>query len=95
MTEPIAGIDGAHVRWVVTEELAAAVSNVPADDFEEEPLNARVRDMAWLGPRAVAHQAVNAQLFEAADACLPLAFGTVFALFFGDWVFNAYTGAMS
>ena len=24
-----------------------------------------------------------------------LAFGTVFALFFGDWVFNAYTGLMS
>jgi leader peptidase (prepilin peptidase)/N-methyltransferase len=24
-----------------------------------------------------------------------LAFGTVFALFFGDWVFNAYTGVMS
>jgi hypothetical protein len=76
--EPIAGIDGAPVRWVIAGELAAAVSNVSAEDFEDEPLNARVRDMAWLGPRAVAHQAVNARLFEIADACLPLAFGTVF-----------------
>jgi hypothetical protein len=78
VTEAIAGIDGAPVSWVITQGLAAAVSNVPAEDFEEEPLNAHVRDMAWLGPRAVAHQAVNAQLFEAADACLPLTFGTVF-----------------
>jgi len=66
------------VRWIRTEQLAAAVSNVAAEDFEEEPLNAHVRDMAWLGPRALAHQAVNAQLFEASDASLPLAFGTVF-----------------
>jgi hypothetical protein len=34
--------------------------------------------MAWLGPRAVAHQDVNARLHEQAEAIVPLAFGTVF-----------------
>ncbi len=78
VTDPIAGIDGAPVYWVTAQHLAAAVSDVPSAHFEEAPLNEHVRDMAWLGPRAVAHQEVNARLFEAADASLPLAFGTVF-----------------
>lgn len=72
------GIDGRRVRWVLQGELAAAVSDVPEADFEEEPLNRNVRDMGWLGPRAIAHQDVNARLFEASDAIVPLAFGSVF-----------------
>jgi len=72
------GINGARVRWVTDEPLAAAVSDVPADEFDEEPLNVNVRNMAWLGPRAIAHQDVNARLFELSDALVPLAFGTVF-----------------
>ena len=74
----LTGIDGQPIRWVEGDHLAAAVSDVPGEDFEEEPLNANVRDMAWLGPRAVAHQDVNASLFEASTAIVPLAFGTVF-----------------
>jgi hypothetical protein len=74
----IDGIDLQPVRWVQHGNLAAAVSDVPVAEFEEEPLNANIQDMAWLGPRAVAHQEVNARLFEAADAIVPLAFGTVF-----------------
>jgi hypothetical protein len=72
------GIDGQRVRWVTDGDLAAAVSDVPAADFDQEPLNERVRDMSWLGPRAVAHQEVNFQLHELGDASVPLAFGTVF-----------------
>ena len=75
---PVAGIDGARVRWIVHDGLAAAVSDVPGEDFEEEPLNEHVRDMTWLGPRAISHQDVNASLFEASEAIVPLAFGTVF-----------------
>jgi hypothetical protein len=75
---PVAGIDGARVRWIVHDGLAAAVSDVPGEDFEEEPLNEHVRDMSWLGPRAISHQDVNASLFEASEAIVPLAFGTVF-----------------
>lgn len=74
----ITGIDGSPVRWIGGPELLAAVSDVPAVDFEEEPLNEHVRDMAWLGPRAIAHQDVNEQLFDASEAMVPLAFGTVF-----------------
>jgi hypothetical protein len=74
----VRGIDGRAVRWVSNGQLAAAVSDVPAADFEEERLNEGLRDMAWLGPRAVAHQIVNARLHEVADALVPLAFGTVF-----------------
>jgi hypothetical protein len=51
---------------------------VPEQDFAEEPLNANVRDMNWLGPHAIAHQDVNARLHDASDAIIPLAFGTVF-----------------
>ena len=74
----IHGIHNRPVRWVQGNGLAAAVSDVPTDDFDEEPLNVNVRDMAWLGPRAVAHQEVISQLFEEADAVVPLSFGTVF-----------------
>jgi hypothetical protein len=78
LTDTVMGIDNQPIRWVVANELAAAVSDVPGEDFEEEPLNAHVKDMAWLSPRAVAHQDVNARLFESSAAILPLAFGTVF-----------------
>jgi hypothetical protein len=74
----LAGIGGRAVRWVTHNELTAAVSDVPADEFGEQALNEGLQDMAWLGPRAVAHQAVNARLHELADALVPLAFGTVF-----------------
>src|SRR5205823_1083639 len=54
------------------------VSDVPSDEFAEAPLNANVRDLTWLAPRAIAHDAVNGQLWERADSVLPVAFGTVF-----------------
>jgi hypothetical protein len=72
------GIDGATVRLVREQSIAAAVSNVPAVEFEEEPLNARLADLGWLGPRAMAHQHVNARLFDEVGSLLPLSFGTVF-----------------
>src|SRR4051794_4802851 len=34
--------------------------------------------MGWLGPRAMAHDRVNGQLWERADTLVPLAFGSVF-----------------
>jgi hypothetical protein len=74
----LSGIEQAPVRLLVEGALAAALSDVPADQFEESALNERVRDLAWLGPRAVAHQTVNGELFQRFDAVLPLAFGAVF-----------------
>jgi Gas vesicle synthesis protein GvpL/GvpF len=72
------GINGMPVRSIVEGDLMAAVSDVPEDEFGEEPLNAGLADMHWLGPRAVAHQEVNQHLHDAVDALIPLAFGAVF-----------------
>src|SRR5207302_10819188 len=72
------GIDARPVRWVVDDGLAAAVSDVPDDEFDEAPLNERVRDLSWLAPRAIAHQEVNDRLHTDGEAVVPLAFGTVF-----------------
>jgi len=74
----VAGIDGRAVRTVAAEQLVAAVSDVPEAEFAEEPLNAGMSDMHWLGPRAVAHQEVNQALHDACDVLIPFAFGTVF-----------------
>jgi Gas vesicle synthesis protein GvpL/GvpF len=76
--QEVRGIDGRPVRWVVEGDLAAAVTDVPATEFDEAPLNERIRDLRWLEPRAVAHQTVNARLHELSSAVLPLSFGTVF-----------------
>jgi hypothetical protein len=74
----LTGINGQPVRWIIEGGLTAAVSDVPIEEFGEEPLNESVRDMTWLEPRAVEHQNVNYRLHEAVDAIIPLAFGTVF-----------------
>ena len=76
--EPLAGIDGRAVLAITEGPLAAAVSEVPAADFAEEPLNLKLRDLDWLAPRAAQHQQANALLLERADALLPLSFGTIY-----------------
>jgi hypothetical protein len=72
------GLDDGAVRTVRDGELAAFVSDVPESEFGETPLNANLSDMAWLTPRAVRHQEVNAALAAASDPLVPLSFGTVF-----------------
>ena len=37
------GLEGRTVRWVVANDLAAAVSDVPGEEFNEGPLNENVR----------------------------------------------------
>lgn len=72
------GIAGGRVRAVAAGPLAAAVSDVPASEFDQAPLDANVRDSEWLAPHAEAHQRVNAALLDATAAVIPLAFGTIF-----------------
>ena len=74
----LTGINDQPVRWITANGLTAAVSDVPEEEFGEEPLNESVRDMMWLEPRAIEHQNVNYRLHEAVEAMIPLAFGTVF-----------------
>jgi hypothetical protein len=66
---------GAPVVCVDEGDLAALVSPVPLERFDPEQLEAHLSDMAWLEPRARAHQAVLAGI----DAPVaPLRFGTIF-----------------
>lgn len=72
------GLDDGAVRAIREGELDAFVSDVPEAEFGEAPLNAHLADMAWVTPRAVRHQEVNAALAAARDPLVPLAFGAVF-----------------
>jgi hypothetical protein len=76
--DSLVGIGSRPVRLIVEGDVAGVVGAVPSREFDEEPLNERMRDLEWLGPRAAAHQAVNARLMELADALVPLSFGTVY-----------------
>ena len=72
------GIAGAALRVIERGPVAAVVTDVPEKDFAEGPLNARLKDLDWLGPRAVLHQEANAGLAGRVSALVPLAFGTIF-----------------
>lgn len=74
----VRGIAGARVRSVQGQSVVGAVSDVPAREFDQEPLDRNVADSAWLAPHAAAHQDVNAALLDGVGAVLPLAFGTIF-----------------
>lgn len=74
----VRGMDDQPVRVESEGDLAAFVSDVPAEEFGEGPLNSHLPDLAWLTPRAVRHQEVNAALASAVDPLAPLSFGTVF-----------------
>ncbi|MBX0331527.1 GvpL/GvpF family gas vesicle protein, partial [Oscillochloris sp. ZM17-4] len=66
---------GAPVVCVGEGDLAAVVSPVPLERFDPEQLEARLSDLAWLEPRARAHQAV---LSGISAPVAPLRFGTIF-----------------
>jgi hypothetical protein len=72
------GLERRAVRVVTEGELAAIVSDVPADEYAQETLDASVRDGRWLTPRATTHQAVNAAAHAATAAVLPVPFGTIY-----------------
>lgn len=74
----ISGIAGAPLRLVTEGPCAAAVTDVPERDFAEGPLNDHLKDLDWLGPRAVLHQEGNAALRASVSSLVPLSFGTIF-----------------
>ncbi|PRH76992.1 gas vesicle protein [Streptomyces solincola] len=70
------GISGQPPRLVRHGDLVAVVDAVPAADFEEGPLKARLEDLDWLAGTARAHDAVVAAL--ATVTCpVPLRLATV------------------
>jgi len=74
----LSGIEGAGVRVIVGDHLAAAVSDLDATAYGADTLNTRIADLEWLSSRAEAHQAVNARLLELAGSVIPLSFGALY-----------------
>ncbi|MEU0274670.1 GvpL/GvpF family gas vesicle protein [Streptomyces sp. NPDC006307] len=73
----VRGVGGAPVRAVADREVAAVVSDVPAADFEEEPLAAHLEDLTWLEAVARAHHGV-VDAVAAHTTVLPLRLATVY-----------------
>lgn len=52
------GLEDSPVRLLRESGLAAVVSDVPADEYSEEALEAHTRDLPWVGQRGVSHELV-------------------------------------
>jgi hypothetical protein len=52
------GIEGRPVRRVKAAGMAGIVSELPAAEYVDDALNARLDDLAWVGERGLAHETV-------------------------------------
>jgi hypothetical protein len=57
-TSPPRGLDGTEVSLVKVGDLAALVSELPDAEYDSASVEARLPDLDWLSPRAIAHDAV-------------------------------------
>ncbi|MEU8650635.1 GvpL/GvpF family gas vesicle protein [Streptomyces sp. NPDC048737] len=73
----LTGVAGAPAKMLHHHGLIAVVSDVPAQDFAEEPLRAHLEDLDWLAATARGHQQVIDAL-TAVTTPLPLRLATVF-----------------
>jgi hypothetical protein len=69
--------DGRPVEVRACGEIAAALSEVELEEFCGESAEARLQDLAWLGPRVCRHEAVIEELMSRAPV-LPARFATLF-----------------
>jgi hypothetical protein len=73
------GVDGATPLGArVHEDVAAICCEVPLHDWTGEAGEAHLKDLAWLGPRALRHEAVIERMMQASPV-LPLRFGCLFS----------------
>jgi hypothetical protein len=74
------GVDGRHPLVVLraSPELGAVVSEVFLEDFCGPAAERRMRELAWVGPRALRHEAVVEQVMRHSPV-LPVRFGTLFS----------------
>lgn len=73
------GLDGQNSLAVATyQDLAAVWSPVPVEDFCGPEAEERLRDLTWIGPRAIRHQEVVAGVMRHSPV-LPVRFGTIFS----------------
>ncbi|MFI1538516.1 GvpL/GvpF family gas vesicle protein [Streptomyces anandii] len=73
----LTGVAGAPAKPLAHHGLIAVVSEVPEQDFAEEPLRAHLEDLDWLAATARAHQGVIDAL-TVVTTPLPLRLATVF-----------------
>jgi hypothetical protein len=75
----VPGLDPAEPLFPVEAAgLLAAVSYVPAAEFDEQPLNDLVSDLERLAPYAVRHEAAIGSLVASAPGLIPMGFGAVY-----------------
>ncbi len=73
------GLDGQSPLEVASyQDLAAVLSPVPLKDFCGPEAEARLGDLAWIGPRVIRHQEVVAEVMRHTPV-LPARFGTIFS----------------
>ncbi|MFC8916075.1 GvpL/GvpF family gas vesicle protein [Streptomyces sp. NPDC057116] len=76
LPEGARGIDGDPPRLLRHGDLVAVTGTVPAEEFDEAPLRARLEDLDWLAGTARAHDAVISAL-STVTCPLPLRLATV------------------
>jgi hypothetical protein len=76
-TEGLRGVGGHPVHLVVEGDLAAAVSTVPLDEFDEQALHTKLEDLRWLEEVARAHHKI-VDAVALRTVALPLRLATVY-----------------
>ena len=74
------GVDGRHPLCLFRHfpDLCAVVGEVPLEDFCGPAAELRMQELAWVGPRALRHEAVVEQVMRQSPV-LPVRFGTLFS----------------
>ncbi|WP_133512283.1 GvpL/GvpF family gas vesicle protein [Candidatus Thiosymbion oneisti] len=73
------GVDGTHpLERLELGDLTAIVSTIPRQEFVGPEAEERLRDLAWVGPRALRHQAVIRDLMDQGPV-VPVRFATLFS----------------
>jgi Gas vesicle synthesis protein GvpL/GvpF len=74
----LGGVDGAPVRTISAEGLAAVASDVALDEFGESALRANLEDLSWLEATATAHHSVIDAVSRVRPA-VPMRLATVYS----------------
>ncbi|HKP81415.1 MAG TPA: GvpL/GvpF family gas vesicle protein [Pyrinomonadaceae bacterium] len=74
---PAAIEDDARLEWISVNSLAALVSQVPSETYNEESLAENLTDATWTAIRAMRHETVAEYVAKRASV-IPLRFGTIY-----------------
>ena len=76
--EHISGVNESSVEIIEIDDIAAAVSHVPADEYAPELLEPRLQDLQWVAAQGVAHERVVAWFVDESQI-LPAALFTMYS----------------